>query len=454
MIWPTGNEGKVAPYEPWAVTRRWEHTIVEKVHSFGGVMLPHSPSLVVAVFSIPHTLEQAPQRAVQVALALRRLVAETAEGEPYPELRMAIHWGQVLVDTGGSDPTARLLPVGDTLARPGRLLTYAQPGEILASPEMGRLAGGWCELRAREALLGIGQPDASGTYTVVGLRPLGSPLAMHRQRPLSHFVGRERELAILVDLLGQVREGRGQVVGLVGEPGVGKSRLCYESVHAHPTQGCLILATSAEASGQATPYLPVIELLKSYFQIASCDAVVTRRDKVTDTLRTLGHSLDLSLPAVLTLLDVPVEDAAWQALDPSQRRQQLLDAIKRLLIRESQIQPALLVVENLHWIDGETQALLETLVEGLATTRILLLVTYRPEYQHGWGGKTYYTQLRLDPLPREQAQALLASLLGDDSSLAQLKQSLWQRTAGNPFFLAILRTVFVDERVATRVVIH
>jgi tetratricopeptide (TPR) repeat protein len=264
---------------------------------------------------------------------------------------------------------------------------------------------------------------------------LGSTLQLHGQRPLSRFVGRERELAALEDLLGRVREGRGQVVGIVGEPGVGKSRLCYEFIRAHQTQAWLILETSADSYGQAIPYLPVIELLKSYFQIASCHDTSTLQDKVADKLRTMGRSLASSLPAVLTLLDVPIEDAAWQAIDPLQRRQQLLDTVKRLLIRESQIQPILLVAENLHWIDGETQALLDSLVEGLPTARLLLLVTYRPEYHHGWTSKTYYTQLRLDPLPPGPAQELLNSLLGDDVSLVPLMQSLLQRTEGNPFFL-------------------
>jgi DNA-binding NtrC family response regulator/tetratricopeptide (TPR) repeat protein len=435
VTWPADHEAWAAPYEPWTVTSRWEQTIVEKVQAFGGVVLPHSPSLVVAVFGVPLMLEQAPQRAVQAALTLRRLVVEAAETGPYPELRMAIHWGQVLVDTGASDPPARLLAVGDTLARPERLLGYAEPGEILASPEIERLVGAWYELRAREELLGTGQPDHIGAYGVIGLRPLGSPLQLHGQRPLSRFVGRERELAVLEDLLGRVREGRGQVVGILGEPGVGKSRLCYEFICAHQTDGWLILETSADSYGQATPYLPVIELLKSYLQIASGHDAPTLHDQVVDKLRTLGQSLASSLPAVLTLLDVSVDDAAWQALDPSQRRQQLLDAVKRLLIRESQIQPILLVAENLHWIDGETQALLDSLVEGLPTACLLLLVTYRPDYHHGWTSKTYYTQLRLDPLPPRPAQELLSSLLGDDVSLVPLMQSLLQRTEGNPFFL-------------------
>lgn len=237
VTWPARNEGEISQYEPWTVTGHWEQAIMEKVQGVGGVLLPHSPALVLVAFGVPQTLEQAPQRAVQAALALRHLAAEAAEGEPYPELRMAIHWGQVLVDTGASDPTARLLAVEATLARPGRLLGFAGPGEILVSPEMGRLVGGWCELRAREELVGIGQPDQIGAYTVVGLRPQGSPLEMHAQRPLSRFVGRERELAVLEELLRQAREGWGQVVGMVGEPGVGKSRLCYEFIRAPRLHG-------------------------------------------------------------------------------------------------------------------------------------------------------------------------------------------------------------------------
>ena len=159
------------------------------------------------------------------------------------------------------------------------------------------------------------------------------------------------------------------------------------------------------------------------------------REKVTGKLLTLDKALEPTLPAFLTLLDVAVEDQQWQNLDPPQRRQRTLDAVKRLLLRESQVQPLLVVIEDLHWIDSETQALLDSLIESLPTARLLLLVNYRPEYQHGWGSKTYYTQLRIDPLPPESAEELLQALLGNDSSLAPLKQLLIARTEGNPFFL-------------------
>lgn len=225
------------------------------------------------------------------------------------------------------------------------------------------------------------------------------------------------------------------MVAIVGEPGVGKTRLCYELTHAPHTHGWLVLESSALSYGQATPYLPVRELLTAYFQIDGRDAARTIREKVTGKLVTLDPTLGPTLPAFLTLLDVPVEDAPWQALEPSQRRQRTLQALKALLLRESQVQPVLVVCENLHWIDAETQAFLESLLESLPTARLLLLVNYRPEYQHGWGQKSTYTQLRLDPLPAASAADLLEALLGADAGLTPLKGLLIARTEGNPFFL-------------------
>ncbi len=183
------------------------------------------------------------------------------------------------------------------------------------------------------------------------------------------------------------------------------------------------------------PTSPCVELLKAYFQIDGRDEARKIREKVTGKLVTLDPTLGPTLPAFLTLLDVAVEDASWQALDPPQRRQRTLQAIKALLLRESQVQPVLVVCENLHWIDAETQALLESLLESLPTARLLLLVNYRPEYQHGWGQKSYYTQLRLDPLPQASAEDLLDALLGEDAGFTPLKRLLIARTEGNPFFL-------------------
>jgi predicted ATPase len=187
--------------------------------------------------------------------------------------------------------------------------------------------------------------------------------------------------------------------------------------------------------GKATSYFPVLELLRHYAHVQEHDDLRTIRAKITGQVLTLDEALQDTIPALLALLDALPADSPFLQLDPPYRRQCTLEALKRLLLRESQAQPLLLVFEDLHWIDSETQALLDRLVDSLPTARLLLLVNYRPEYQHGWGSKTCYTQLRLDPLPPGSADEVLQALLGDDLSLLPLKQLLIARTEGNSFFL-------------------
>ena len=256
--------------------------------------------------------------------------------------------------------------------------------------------------------------------------------------------------------LAQARTGHGQVVALMGEAGVGKSRLVHECVHSHRTQGWRVLESASVSYGKATPYFPVMDLLKRYCHVDDGDDARTIRAKITGQVVTLDPALQDAVPALLALLDAVPDDSPFLQLDPPQRRQRTLDGLKRVLLRESQVQPLLLVFEDLHWIDTETQALLDRLVESLPTARLLLLVNYRPEYQHPWGSKTSYSQLRFDPLAPESAQALLQALLGDDASLAPLTPLLITRTEGNPFFLeesvrTLVETqVLVGERGAYR----
>jgi predicted ATPase len=214
---------------------------------------------------------------------------------------------------------------------------------------------------------------------------------------------------------------------------VGKSRLTYEFTHSHRVHDWLILEAPSVSYGKATSYLPVIDLLKGYFKIGDRDDHWEMRAKVLGRVLGLDRALEPPLPPLLALLNLPVEDTAWQSLDPPQRRQLTLNAVKRLLLRESQVQLLLVVFDDLHWVDSETQALLDSLVEGLGSARLLLLVNYRPEYAHRWGSKTAYSQLRLDTLPAESTAELLAALLGADPGLVPLMQMLVKR--GNPFFL-------------------
>jgi DNA-binding NtrC family response regulator len=316
-------------FEPWTVAARWQQRIEEKVHGFGGMLLQRSPSLLVVAFGLPRTLDQLPQRAVHAALAIRQSVAEAAgsgEGASCPAVRLAVHGGTVLVDAQASNPAARVLPVGETLTLPVRLLGFAAPGEILLSAHAGRLAEGWYELERREVRLTGGEGERLTVYALIRLGAQPSPLERMGQRALSRFVGRERELATLRDILVHVQGGRGQVVGIVGEPGVGKSRLLYEFQRRLRSEQVLNLEADCSSYGTAVPYLPLQGLLKAYFQLDDRDSGKAMREQIASRLLGLDEALSPTLPAFLTLLDVPVDDPEWHALDPSQRRQRILEA--------------------------------------------------------------------------------------------------------------------------------
>lgn len=272
-------------------------------------------------------------------------------------------------------------------------------------------------------------------FELTGVGAARTRLEAAARRGLTRFVGRNAELELLRDALDRAGQGHGQVVAVVGEPGVGKSRLFWELLHSHRVHGWLIVQSASVSYGRATAYLPVIELLRGYFAIEGRDDPRRIREKVTGKVLTLAPELAPVVAAFLALLDVPVDEASWHALDPLQRRQQTVDAVKRLLLRESEAEPLVVVFEDLHWIDGETQALLDSLVESLPASRLLLLVNYNAEYRHAWGGKTYYRQLRIDPLPGESADELLEALVGTDAALGPLKQLVIERTEANPLFL-------------------
>jgi tetratricopeptide (TPR) repeat protein len=221
----------------------------------------------------------------------------------------------------------------------------------------------------------------------------------------------------------------------MGEPGVGKSRLFYEFTRSHRAADWLVLEASSVSYGKATPFLPLADLLRAYFRIDDRDDVRSIRAKVTGVLLTLDRTLEDAVPPAMWLLDVLEAGDPFFALDPARRRRSAVDAVKRLLLRESTLQPLLLIFEDLHWIDAETQTFLDSVVDSLPTAAMLLAVNYRPEYRHDWGNKTYYRQLRIDPLSADSAEALLRALLGDDPAVEPLKRLLVARTEGNPLFL-------------------
>ena len=412
--------------------------MMEAVHRYEGTVNQVMGDGIMALFGAPLAHEDHAVRACYAALRMQASVVQYAEGvfrsHGVPlQIRVGLNSGEVVVRAIGSDLHMDYTAVGQTTHLAARMEQMATPGTILLAPATLQLAEGYVEVSARGPVAVKGLPERVEIYALTGASASRTRLQAAAARGLTRFVGRDAELEQIRRALALAHQGHGQLVALVGEPGVGKSRLVYEVTHSHRTQDWRILEAGSVSYGKATSYLPVIHLLKAYFKVHDRETHREIREKVTGKLLTLDRTLESILPPLLALLDVLVEDAPWQALDPAQRRQRTLDAVKHLLLRESQNQPLLVVFEDLHWIDAETQALLDGLVECLPTARVLLLVNYRPEYQHGWGRKTYYSQLRLDALPPESAGELLNALLGDDSALEPLKRLLVKR--GNPFFV-------------------
>ncbi|HYL58835.1 MAG TPA: AAA family ATPase [Candidatus Acidoferrales bacterium] len=269
---------------------------------------------------------------------------------------------------------------------------------------------------------------------MTGLGKLRTRLQASARRGLSKFVGREAELAQMKRALEHARSGRGQLVAAVGEAGVGKSRLFFE-FQAIGQPGCLVLETLSVSHGQASAYLPLIDLLKNYFEITSDDDARRRRERITGKILTLDRALEDTLPYILTLLEVAENDDQLARMDPEIKRRRTLDAIKRLLLRESLHQPLIVVFEDLHWVDEGSRVLLNLLADSIGTARVLMLVNYRPEFTHNWGNKTYYTQLRLNPLGVESGEEMLRALLDDGPDLVPLKRLILEKTEGNPLFM-------------------
>jgi class 3 adenylate cyclase/tetratricopeptide (TPR) repeat protein len=414
--------------------------MMEAVHRYEGMVNQVMGDGIMALFGAPLAHEDHAVRACYAALAMQEAIRRGSEELRRAQglevqIRVGIHSGEVVVRAIGSDLHMDYTAVGQTTHLAARMEQLAPPGTIRLTAETLRLAEGFVQVNPLGPIPVKGMAELVEIFELAGAGLVRRRLHAAAARGLTRFVGRESELKALFQALDRAGAGHGQVVALVGEAGVGKSRLVWELTHSHRSHGRVILESGSVSYGKATAYLPVLDVLKAYFQIEARDDARRIREKVTGKILTLDRALEPFLPAFLVLLDVPLDGLEWQTLDPTQRRQRTLEGIKRLILRESQIQPVLLVFEDLHWIDSETQAFLDSLVEGLPTARILLLTNYRPEYQHGWGGKSYYTQLRINPLPAEGAQALLEALLGEDRKLQPLKQLLIERTQGNPFFL-------------------
>jgi transcriptional regulator with AAA-type ATPase domain/tetratricopeptide (TPR) repeat protein len=395
-----------------------QEVVSEKVQSFGGRTEEMSPSEAIAVFGL-EPVDNAASHAALAALAIQNAIVRTHSGSGAAQAIVAIHCADHPVSA--PEATARISLDGKaaTWSELDRLLLTGGPGAIAVSSATAPFLKRRFSLdppgEGRDAWRLLGRHEAPWAWGATG------------------FVGRHSELGAIRQLVARVEHGQGQIAGVVGEAGIGKSRLLQEAVRS--LQGWLVPAAGGAPYGRNTPYFPFQELLRAHCRVLDSDPPATAREKVLARLQPTATDPTAVGPAILDLLGLLPPTDAFCRLDGPQRRLRTHESIKQALLAASTDRPLCLIVEDLHCTDAETQAVLDRLANAIPSFPVLLLVSYRPGYQHAWGSRSHYTQVRLDPLPRESAKALLSELLGEHESLRAAVQLLVERSGGNPLFL-------------------
>lgn len=426
--------------------------MMDAVHRYEGTVNQVMGDGIMAIFGAPVALEDHAVRACYAALQLQRKIARYADRVRntegiYVQVRIGVNSGEVVVRSIDNDLRMDYSAVGQTTHLAARMEQIAKPGSILITADTLRLVEGYVQVKSLGGvpIKGVGTPVE--VYEVVGAGPVRSRLQAAAARGLTRFVGRATEMAALRGALDAAAAGQMQVVAVIGEAGVGKSRLLREFIHATHTRGWQVLESNSVSYGKATPYLPLIDFLKQYFKIDDRDDTHSIREKVTGKVLMLDESLQEAIPPVFDLLEVLPDDHPFRSLDPLQRRQHTERAIVRLMMCESRVQPVVAMFEDLHWNDSLTLGVLKGLIASLGSARLLLLVSYRPDFHDEWKVLPNYRQLLVVPLPRASVEELLRALLGADPRLASLKEFLIERTGGNPFFLEEIVRTLIETRV-------
>jgi class 3 adenylate cyclase/tetratricopeptide (TPR) repeat protein len=413
--------------------------MMEAVHHHEGTVNQVMGDGIMALFGAPVAHEDHAVRGCYAALRMQESVGRYADemlrqhGAPL-QIRVGLNSGEVVVRALGGDLHTNYAAVGQTVHLAARMEQMARPGSILAGADTVRLARPWVEAKALGPVKVKGLEAPVEVFEVIGVGTPRSRLQAAATEGLTQFVGREDELARLRAVLEQVREGARHVVALVGEAGVGKSRVLRQFARAPWLGDCLLLESESVAYGSPTAYKPGVEILRRYFRIEATDDARAAQEKVAGRVLTLDRSLEDAVTPLLAVVGALPEDSPFRTLAVAERRQRAVEAILRLMQRESEHRPLALIFEDLQWAHPQTRRALDVVV-GALPARTLLLVSYRPEYDDGWQGRPDYTRIHVDPLPPATADGLLAALVGPDPELASLRQRLIERTEGNPLFL-------------------
>jgi class 3 adenylate cyclase/tetratricopeptide (TPR) repeat protein len=431
---------QVDPEEWHKIMDRFFAISSEGVHRFEGTINQFTGDGIMALFGAPVAHEDHAQRACYAALSLQQELRRYADEIRLKHgfgfsVRMGLNSGEVVVGTIGDDLRMDYTAQGHTVGLAARMEQMADTGKVLLTGSTGKLVSGYFQLRDLGETRIKGVSDPLHVFELEGIGTVRARLDMSRARGFTKFVGRQSEMATLEAALEQAVAGTAQVVGIVAEPGTGKSRLCYEFAERCRTRGILVYEAHGLSHAKLVSFHPVLEWLRAIFRITEKDGNEAARDKIAGRTLLLDETLAEGLPLMFDFLGVPDPERPAPPLGPEARQRQLLELIRRLARARSSREPAVYLFEDLHWFDRASEEFIGKLVEIAPGNRTLMLLNFRPEYQASWMRRSYYKQLPLQPLSLEATRELFADLLGNDSSLRPLSERILKRTSGNPFFI-------------------
>ena len=411
----------------------------EEIHRYEGAVAQFLGDGVMALFGAPIAHEDAPQRALYAALAIRERLREYSEklkvqGIDF-NMRIGLNTGLVVVGRIGDDLTMEYTAMGDTVNLASRMESTAQPGTIQVSENTYRLTEGYFEFKPLGEIELKGKKEPVKAYLLLGAGQVKTRLGVAEMRGLTPFVGRQKELDQLTECFGRAKKGQGQVVGIVGEPGVGKSRLLLQFRNLLPQGEYSYLKGECLHFGEAMAYLPIVNALRAYFDIEEGEPQLLSQKKLQQRISQLDKRLMGMLPPLQELLSLKVEDEQYLRLEPPLKRARIFEALWSLLVRESQNLPLVLAVEDLQWIDKTSEEFLGYIIARLGGARIMLIILYRPEYNNLWTSKTYYSQIRVDELTLETSAEMVQAILKEGKAAQDLTQLILYKAAGNPLFM-------------------
>jgi len=413
--------------------------LIHKVHEFEGTVNDLSGDGMMALFGAPIALEDAPQRAIRSALAIHREITQFSDrmkqekGIPAIRMRVGIHTGPVVVGALGNDLRVQFTAVGDTVNLASRLQNLAEAGTTYVTGETFKLTEGLFRFESLGERKVKGREEPVWVYQVIAPSSSRTRFDVSAERGLTPFVGRAREIELLLDSLGRAKEGRGQAFSIVGEAGVGKSRVLYEFRKAVVNENITFLEGKCLSYGRGSAYHPITDILRGAFEIREGDSQI--RERVQDGLEIMNMDSGSALPYLLELLSVKDSGFEKVQMSPEGKKDRIIETLKQILLRSSEVRPLVIAVEDLHWADKSTEDVLKYLFEGIPAAKLLLIFTYRPDFVHTWSGRSYHNQITLNRLSNKESLAMAGNLLGTDQVDRKIEELILSRTEGVPFFI-------------------